>query len=458
MMKQILWVALAAAIVVGGMGWIAEARSPTVQEVTVVSSMATRLSVAKDGAPANGGSWLPAISGDGRFVAFHSRAGNLVIGDTNRREDVFVHDRCTRQISRVSVATGGAQGNSYSWGPSISEDGRFIAFTSRASNLVAVDTNSREDVFVHDRQTGITTRVSVAIGGEQGNGGSDTPSISADGRYVAFVSSAENLVTSDTNRQRDVFVHDRQTGETTRVSLATSGTEADRESDHPAISADGRYVAFVSRAGNLVANDTNRQADVFVHDRQTGETTRVSLATDGSQANGSSSYPSISANGQYVAFMSWADNLAPGDTNRGPDIFVHNRETAETARVSLATDGTEANGESGFPSISANGRYVAFTSNAGNLVPGVTKPAWNVFVHDRKTGGTTHVSMASDDLLGNDHSWKPAISADGRHVALTSWTGNVMPGVTYGAAGVFVHEWQPAYTHSLPVSHGRINC
>jgi Tol biopolymer transport system component len=272
-MERILGLALAAAIVTASMGWVAEAPSPSAQEMTLVSSMATWLSVTVDSAPANGGSWSPAISDDGRFVAFHSSARNLVRGDTNRRDDVLVYDRRDGQLTRVSVASDGTEGNGHSWGPTISDDGRFAAFASRASNLVANDTNDRDDVFVHDRQTGVTARISVATSGEQGNGRSAMPAISADGRYVAFVSFADHLVPFDTNGQADVFVHDRHTAETTRGSVATDGTEVNGESGYPAISADGRYVAFVSSADNLVPGVLDSPPELFIHDRQTGITT-----------------------------------------------------------------------------------------------------------------------------------------------------------------------------------------
>ena len=267
----------------------------------------TRVSVASDGTQANGGSFTPSISADGRYVAFASIAVNLVSGDTNGVQDIFVHDRQTGQTTRVSVASGGAQANGPSFDPSISADGRYVAFASNASNLVSGDTNNTGDIFVHDRQTGATTRVSIGPGGTQANRGSLAPSISADGRYVAFHSDATNLVSGVTNGTTHIFVHDRQTGATTRVSVASDGTEGNSVSIKPSISADGRYVAFQSIATNLVSGDTNRNQDIFVHDRQTGQTTRVSVASDGTEGNSGSNDPSISANGRYVAFQSQAN-------------------------------------------------------------------------------------------------------------------------------------------------------
>jgi Tol biopolymer transport system component len=231
-------------------------------------------------------------------------------------------------VQLVSVASDSTQGNDNSWDPSISADGRYVAFFSHASNLVPGDTNNTLDVFVHDRLTGQTTRVSVASDGTEGNGDSFVGSISADGRYVAFASWASNLVPGDTNGRSDIFVHDRVTGQTTRVSVASDGTEGNGDSwGCPSISADGRYVAFASWASNLVPGDTNGRSDIFVHDRVTGQTTRVSVASDGTEGNGDSWWrPSISADGRYVAFPSYASNLVPGDTNGWADIFVAVRE------------------------------------------------------------------------------------------------------------------------------------
>jgi len=331
------------------------------------------------------------MSADGRHVAFSCCATNLVAGDTNLQPDVFVHDRETGETELVSVASDGTQGlGACSGFPSLSADGRYVAFYSEAPNLVAGDTNGCGDIFVHDRDTAETVRVSVASDGTEGDAWAGMPpSISADGRYVAFYALASNLVGDDTNGVADVFVHDCDTGETMRVSVASDGAEATDASAEPSISADGRYVAFRSDAADLVADDTNAVPDTFVHDRETGETVRVSVASDGTEANGgSSSRTSIGADGRCVAFGSDATNLVAGDTNGVQDTFVHDRETGETVRVSVASDGTQANAGSslGFnhpPSISADGRCVAFDSDATNLVPGDTNGFGDVFVHER---------------------------------------------------------------------------
>ncbi|MGH8893485.1 MAG: TolB family protein, partial [Actinomycetes bacterium] len=240
--------------------------------------------------------------------------------------DVFVHDRRTGATTRVSVASDGSQSTDYSGnlGLALSADGRYVVFDSYANNLVPGDTNGVPDVFVHDRQTGTTSRISVASDGSQVYYGdiSFGLALSADGRYVAFGSSTGRLVPGDTNGKFDVFVHDRRTGTTSRVSLASDGRQVYNDSGQAVISADGRHVGFMSFAGRLVPGDSNGAEDVFVHDRRTGATSRVSVASDGSQANEANSWPAVSADGRHVAFISRASNLVTGDTNRTEDVFV----------------------------------------------------------------------------------------------------------------------------------------
>ncbi|WP_354147707.1 HYR domain-containing protein [Arthrobacter sp. 754] len=404
----------------------------------------TRVSVAGDGTQANLVSRWPAISGDGRYVAFESAAPNLVPGDTNNRLDVFVHDLDTGGIERVSVAGDGAQATSNSFQPTISADGRYVAFYSDAGNLVPGDTNGTQDVFVRDRVAGSTERVSVAGDGSQANSSSFEPAISADGRYVAFESNAGNLVPGDTNFMTDVFVRDRATGSTERVSVASEGSQATGQSfGDPAISSDGRYVAFNSLANNLVPGDTNGTKDVFVRDRVAGSTERVSVAGDGTEANGESHEPAISSDGRHVAFRSVGTNLAPGDTNGTDDMFVRDRVTGSTERVSVASDGTQANSQSYLePEISADGRYVTFQSVASNLVAADTNGTDDVFVRDRVAGSTERVSLASDGTQANGQSVLPAISGDGRYVVFQSVASNLVPGDTNGAPDVFVRDRQ----------------
>jgi hypothetical protein len=403
----------------------------------------TRISVDSKGKEATGiarnGSTHPTISTDNRYVSFQSDATNLVAGDTNAFMDIFVRDRQTRKIIRVSVASDGTQadaGSRQSW---LSGDGRFVAFNSSGTKLVADDTNAASDIFIHNLKTKTTSRVSVASDGTQGDKGSSKPSLSADGRIVSFISTATNLVTGDTNNVEDIFVRDIKTNTTTRVSVSSDGKQSNGTSFKQALSADGRFVAFQSSASNLVKGDTNERDDIFVHDRETKETTRVSVATDGTQANNGGWHPAISADGRFVAYWSASSNLVAGDTNFFEDVFVYDRETKETTRVSVASDGTEGNAESATPSISADGRYVGFKSWASTLSAIDDNGVDDVFVHDRLTKTTTLVSVALDGTSGTGTGGKQGngintngsrdaiISADGRYMAFKSLVSDLVP-------------------------------
>src|SRR2546426_905363 len=294
----------------------ASGASPVAGATAASAGAAERVSVDSAGTQANGASFGQALSADGRFVAFTSVAPDLVAGDTSGAADVFAHDRQTGTTKRVSVDSAGTQANGDSTGVALSADGRFVAFTSVATNLVAGDTNGVTDVFVHDRQAGTTERVSVDSAGSEGNGASTGVALSADGRFVAFTSVATNLVAGDTNGVTDVFVHDRQTGTTERASVDSAGTEGNGASAGVVLSADGRYVAFTSVATNLVAGDTNGVTDVFVHDRQTGTTERVSVDSAGIEGNGASAGVALSADGRFVAFTSVATNLVARSEER----------------------------------------------------------------------------------------------------------------------------------------------
>ncbi len=413
-----------AVLVPGGIAHAAEANATTL------------VSAALDGSPVTGRSGPPSVSADGRFVAFGSPGRNLVAGDTNRADDVFVRDVRTGVTTRVSVGTGGVQANGPSGSPSISADGRFVAFSSGATNLVADDTNRGQDVFVHDRETGVTTRVSVGAGGSQGNDESFHPVISADGRFVAYDSYASNLVGNDTNGGYDVFEYDRQSGATIRVSLDSNGREGNGWSMRPSISADGRIVSFESEASNLALfPDTNHATDVFVRDTASGRTDRISVNADGAQGNSASRFATMSADGRYLAYQSYASNLVPGDTNARGDLFLFDRQAFTVTRLNLLPTGEQDPGggtDGVLPSISADGRYIAFESGADGLVPPDFNGRWDIYVRDRDTATTARVSVASDGTQANSDSMMPSISADGRHVAFASFATNL---------GVDSSEW-----------------
>ncbi len=399
-----------------------------------------RMSLSSSAAQANGHSFAAALSGDGRWVSFYSDATNLVAGDTNGARDVFVHDVQTGATTRASVGPGGAQANGPSFAPAVSGNGRLVAFYSFASNVVPGDTNGVDDVFVRDLVGGTTTRVSLDSGGAQANGGSYSPTLSADGRFVAFTSDATNLVPGDSNNQRDVFVHDLQTGATERVSVDSAGVQGNLDSSSPSLSADGRFVAFSSFATNLVADDTNDGSDVFVRDRQTGTTTRVSVYNGGIEGDGDAFRPSISGDGRFVAFDSDMWDIVWGDTNDAFDVFVHDVQGNTTARASVDDTGAQAGGGSMRPSLSPDGRFVSFESEASNLVAGDTNGASDVFVHDNQSGATTRVSVDSAGAEGNNDSLRSSISADGRFVAFESQAANLVARDSNRFTDVFVRD------------------
>ncbi|MBN1343638.1 MAG: chitobiase/beta-hexosaminidase C-terminal domain-containing protein [Phycisphaerae bacterium] len=401
----------------------------------------TRLvSVSSDGAEATGGDCVDAaISGDGRYVAF-AAAANLVADDTNEQRDVFIHDRRTGQTVRISLGLGGAQTDGDSVYPWLSGDGRYVAFESQATNLVSGDTNDAVDIFVADRQTSQITRVSVSSSAAQADGSSYDPRISPDGRYVAFSSRATNLVGGDTNDASDIFLHDRQTGQTERVSVGSNGAQADGDSFYAGVSADGRYVVFEFWGSNLVEGDTNGEGDILLRDRQTGQTTRVSVSFDGQQSNDDAFWPHISADGRYVSFESRATNLIAGDTNGEGDAFVRDLQTGQTTRVSVNSAGVAGNGASYATAISADGRFVAFQSEADNLVSGDTNEASDIFLHDRQTGQTTRLSVSSQGTQADDNSHDPFISSDGQFTAFRSIATNLVEGGTDGYNDIFVRD------------------
>jgi len=423
----------------------------------------TRVSLDASGAQANRWSMRSSLAADGRRIAFASDATNLAAGDTNALADVFVRDLATGVVERVSVDSSGAQANSWSEGPALSADGNVVAFFSFASNLVAGDNNGHDDVFARDLATGVTELVSVDSSGNPGNDHSYRTALSTDGRFVAFESLATNLVASDTNSRLDVFVRDRATGTTERVSVDSAGAEANGESLLPSISADGRFVAFYSYATNLVTGDTNAFSDVFVHDRATGTTERVSVDSSGAEGDGDSMTPALSADGNVAAFFSRATTLVPNDTNFQVDLFIHDRTTGTTERVSVDPAGNESNDDSGGslshgPELSADGRFAAFESMATNLIASDTNGTLDVFVRDRASGATRRVSVDTSGAESDDASELDSMTPDGGFVSFSSVATNLVAGDTNGCDDVFVRDQLVArwsnYGAGLAGTHG----
>jgi len=430
----------------------------------------TLATIGADGSASDGNSERASLSGNGRYVAFQSAATNLVANDTNATSDVFVYDRMTGTTVRVSVTSAGAQADSNSGRPSISDDGRYVAFFSDAANLAPGDTETfdtllcptctgRRDAFVHDRDpdgngtfdegNGVTIRVSESSAGVAGNGDSTRPSISGDGLKIAFRSDATNLVSGDTNGAVDVFVHDRQAGTTVRASVGAGGVQGDAKSDRPALSGDGRFVAFYSDAGNLVADDTNGLRDVFVHDLDSNATVRISVGAGGLQSDGESSRPVLSFDGRYVAFRSAASNLVAGDTNLLNDVFVRDRdpdgngvfdEGNGTVELVSAGIGGPGDGESSTPAMSADGSLIAFHSDATNLVAADQNLASDIFLLDRLSGSLTRISICGAGTEGDGLSERASISDDGRFVAYQSKAENLVGNDSNTKDDIFVRD------------------
>jgi len=423
--------------------------------------------VASNGSQANQASYEPALSANGRHVAFRSRATNLVDADATSSADIYVRDRKTGATTRVSVASDGTPGNDASQGPAISADGRHVAYVSRADNLVFDDTEGYQDAFVHDTLTGQTSRISEASDGTEGNEISWDPVLSADGRYVAFQSHADNLVDGDTNDAVDIFLRDRDTNRdgdfdepgsvsTIRVSLTSDEEETSAWSQSPAISADGRYVAFIS-SGLVPENPLGSPSQVYLRDTQTGETSLVSVAPDGTPDDYGSAGPRLSADGRSVVFTTQATNLVPGPISEGYHIYLHAIETGETTLVSVASDGTPQEDWSSCQpvGVSAYGRYVAFASTAGNLVTDDKNGKWDVFLHDTETRETTRVSVGWNGTEGDWHSGDhgAALSAHARYVAFSSGAGNLVPHDATVHTDVFVRDRETAPQVKLAINY-----
>jgi Tol biopolymer transport system component len=446
---------LRAALAAGLAGWVLTLPIGLQQVAVAVTQcdepLTRRVSVSHDEAEGTRDSALPSISGDGRFVAFMSKAPNLVAGDDNHNLDVFVRDRLDGTTEIVSVSTSGEVGNAASLAPAISRNGRFVAFNSEASNFVPGDIDPGQEgsleVFVHDRDTGVTERVAVDSNGNYVSAPSFAADVSASGRYVAFTAAAA-LAPGDENQTFDVYVRDRDAGTTDLVSAPASGPHLEMPSMFPAISGNGRYVTFDSSQPNLVPNDTNSWNDVFVVDRTADTVERVSVDRDGGQGRRGSTEPEISRDGRFVVFMSEAPDLVWRDSN-GPvgDVFLHDRQTGLTTLVSRSTKGRQSPEVSGGPSVSDDGTRIAFISPGGKLAAGDTNDAWDVFVRDRDAHVTERVSVGPGgrQALGNDEPfWAAAISGDGASVAFESTAGNLVPHDDNGRADVFVFGRPPA--------------
>ena len=404
----------------------------------------TRLiSVDQSGGVGDLGSYSGAPSTDGSLVAFNSYATDLVSGDTNGESDIFLRHRNDHSTTKISEAPGGSQADDGSYGPVITPGGRFVAFFSDATNLVAGDTNGREDVFLFDRSTRVTTLVSHSMTGGSANGQSFSPSMSADGRYVTYYSSADDIVPRDGRYGLHVFVWDRFTDETFLISRGLDGKPAKGASYYPDISGDGRYVTFGSKARNLVPGPRDRKLHVYLYDRVADAIVRVDQTPHGVPGNRRAAHAAtISLDGTHVAFGSRARNLSDRDSNYYPDVFVYDVELGTIELITHAYDGGPADGGVYYeyrPTISADGRYVAFDSYATNLVSDDSTPSGDAFVYDRTTDTATLVSRTPDGQA-NRTSFRVMIGDDGRFVTYYTYADNLFDGDDNGCTDVFIYR------------------
>lgn len=393
-----------------------------------------RASVNSEGLEASAGSRKPAISADGRFMAFESGADNLYAKDSNNREDIFLTDRNTGLTKCISLAASGKTGNGSSRNPTISADGRYVVFASDAADLTDGDTNGRTDICLYDTVTQQMERVSTGIQGVTADNGSDSPSISAEGQYVVFSSDATNLVQGDSNGSRDIFLRDRTNGTINKVSCQPNGDPITGSASNPVISANGQFVSYEVYSGYINA--------IYIYDVMNGTTELVtkSYSDPATACRGYNS--SISADGHYVAFYSGDNRLVASDSNGKEDVFVYDRIAKVMQLVSVSSEESQGNNYSTYPSISADGRFVAFKSMAGNLVPEDTNGCYDVFVRDRVEGTTERVSVSAEGTEGDgDSSWEecsPSISADGSFIAYDSYAANLVDDDWNDALDIFI--------------------
>ncbi len=417
----------------------------------------TLVSLAASGAPANTYSNRPAISNDGRFVAFDSLASDIVVPDANGKVDVFVRDLLLGTNEVVSLPTSGAPSQGDSRRPALSSDGRFVAFECDAPNFSPQDKNGKTDIYLRDRWTLTTTLVTVSYATGLAVGGQE-PAISHDGRWVAFHSNSFEVVPGDTNGYADVFLRDMLMEHTYRVSVNSSGAQASDLSVQPSLSGDGRRVAFHSYSNDLVAGDTGF-IDIFVHDLMAGWTLRASVSSSGIAGNDYSIHAAISADGQSVSFTSFATNLVAVDLNGKADVFVHDLDTGLTELVSLATSGQQGNLGSGNVAgglldctapLSADGQRLAFLSEASTLVPGDTNGKSDLFLRDRTTARTERLSVSSSGLQANNQSPWVSLSGDGLRAGFLSWATSLVsiPGIQSGH--IYLRDWNDC---SAPLVH-----
>jgi len=414
-----------------------------------------RVSVAAGGVEADSGSTMQdrSLTRDGRALVFETYATNLIPGGVNNLPDIVVVDLISGSLELIDVDSNGVQANYRAQAPAITPDGRYVVFHSKATNLVANDVNGVEDVFLRDRLLGTTTLVSMSSTGTQGDGSSLYPSISDSGRYVTFNSYARNLVPGDFNNMWDVFVFDVALGAIHRVSIPAGGGWADNRSYGQRISSHGRWIVFTSDAGNLVPGDTNLATDVFLRDRWNQTTQRISVGPGGVESDQDSYVCGLTPDAHWCVFISLGTTLVSGDTNGLEDIFVCDTTTGVVTRVDVDAQGNEADGRAQAAAISDDGRFVAFSSLATNLLGSgntLSGTHLQLFLHDRdadgngvfdEAGGIDTRLLSVDAATGGEADGETggiALTRDGLRVAFDSGADDLIASDTNGVPDVFL--------------------
>lgn len=400
---------------------ITSATVPKVNELISISSASVKGSAS---------STQQSVSADGRYVVFRSASSNLVSGDTNGSSDVFLRDRSTGTTSLVSVSSNGTQANYGGDSPSISYDGRYVVFTTNATNLDTSDTYPGADIYLRDIINGTTTLISKVANNPDNN--AVIGKISADGRFVVYQSKNPNTI------YQDIYVADLNDNSITLVSKDANNNNGNNSSEAPSISCDGGIIAFSSRATNFVSGDTNNSADVFTVERIGGNIiSNLSIGGNNHSVAGTSA---VSCDGNYITFQSDATNLVSGDTNSSKDVFRYSRVNKQTELISKSTSSALGNGNSVEASISGDGRYIAYSSGSTNLVASDTNGTEDIFIRDTKTGTTELLSQNSTGTYGNFGSYAPVISADGKYAVYYTAATNLVSGDTDNTADILISE------------------
>ncbi len=422
------------------------------------------INVGKGGVQGDGASFHVSTSEDGRYAAFISFSRNWASPDhpiSNNRLDVFVRDRQTDELIKITYGTGGEVTDEHSYDPYVTPDGRYVSYWSYASNLVYGDTNDHLfirdglDVFVYDMQAKTTKRVNLNSDGGEIDGNS-IGALTPDGRYVTFVSDGRVMLKEPHHSgQSAVYLRDRFTSTVERISTGIDSLYPNAAVDTALGSYDARTIVYAGPASNLVPGDTNGYGDLFLYDRITGKTKLITNAPDGSPGNGDSVAPQITYDGRFIVFLSFASNLVIGDTNGQSDIFVYDVEKDKIRRVNVAEDGTQSNGLSKDPSICTNGRFVSFTTEATNLVPGDTNGLRDVIIHDLLTDSNTLATINESGEWGNAKAHRSYLVPDCRAITIASDATNLVENDTNGFRDLFMGQiYYPAdLSHSTLYNH-----